>query len=490
VGTIYRRGNKLWAKYKGPDGAWSYTSTGLAVGQEAAARKILDLVEAQVAAGRAPEPQPPNPNWTPAPRRGLTVAEWFDTWRPRREKMRSWYHERGRFTAYILPELGSLRLEEVRTRHLTAFIRRLRETLAPRTIRTIYSAARVLFRDAVIEELIPANPCVLTQDQLGPIRDKDPEWRATAIFSRAELEQLTSDIRLPLDRRLMYGLKGLAGLRDCEARTLLWRNLDPSVEPLWRLDLIQTKGGLPRSVPVHPRLAVLLSEWKLSGWAAAFGRAPLPDDLLIPRANDWRQPRREEYSQSYFLTDLEILGFRRRRGHDLRRTMISLARADGARRDVLHAVTHGTRQGIVDVYTEWPWVTLCEAVGCMKIGLRGAQEAVRLPIAAAANDPSGVTVGVTVATKTEGFRDVAPPGRTIAYSCGMCTTSLPLAAQGEAQSRPPADLQVGPEYALPPSEGLKCNTDCHTLREGIRRALEALEGGDLPTALRVLRGLA
>jgi len=129
VGTIYRRGNKLWAKYKGPDGAWSYTSTGLAVGQEAAARKILDLVEAQVAAGRAPEPQPPNPNWTPAPRRGLTVAEWFDTWRPRREKMRSWYHERGRFTAYILPDLGSLRLEEVRTRHLTAFIRRLRETL-------------------------------------------------------------------------------------------------------------------------------------------------------------------------------------------------------------------------------------------------------------------------------------------------------------------------------------------------------------------------
>jgi hypothetical protein len=39
--------------------------------------------------------------------------------------------------------------------------------------------------------------------------------------------------------------------------------------------------------------------------------------------------------------DLCTLGFRRRRGHDLRRTMISLAQDDGACREILRDVTHG-----------------------------------------------------------------------------------------------------------------------------------------------------
>jgi hypothetical protein len=34
------------------------------------------------------------------------------------------------------------------------------------------------------------------------VADKDPEWRATARYSREELEILISDPRLPLDRRV------------------------------------------------------------------------------------------------------------------------------------------------------------------------------------------------------------------------------------------------------------------------------------------------
>jgi hypothetical protein len=36
---------------------------------------------------------------------------------------------------------------------------------------------------------------------------------------------------------------------------------------------------------------------------------------------------------------LKLLGLRHRRGHDLRRTMISLARTDGARKDILALCT-------------------------------------------------------------------------------------------------------------------------------------------------------
>ena len=68
-----------------------------------------------------------------------------------------------------------------------------------------------------------------------------------------------------------------------------------------------------------------------------------------------------------WLDDLQRLGMRRRRQHDMRRTFTSLARAAGARADVIDAVTHDRRGSIVDVYTTWPWETLCEAVSALRL---------------------------------------------------------------------------------------------------------------------------
>jgi hypothetical protein len=47
--------------------------------------------------------------------------------------------------------------------------------------------------------------------------------------------------------------------------------------------------------------------------------------------------------------DLDRLGLRRRRVHDTRRTMITLALNDGARRDVLQGITHGFKGDIIDL---------------------------------------------------------------------------------------------------------------------------------------------
>jgi hypothetical protein len=74
--------------------------------------------------------------------------------------------------------------------------------------------------------------------------------------------------------------------------------------------------------------------------------------------------------------DCKALGLRGRRNHDARRTFISIARVGGARTDILKWVTHGQSQsggggesGIMDVYTTFPWSTLCEQVLCVKIDL-------------------------------------------------------------------------------------------------------------------------
>jgi hypothetical protein len=59
-------------------------------------------------------------------------------------------------------------------------------------VRSVYGTMHKLFADLVVDELLPASPCVLTKDQLPAIRDKDPEWRANALFTRGELELLIS----------------------------------------------------------------------------------------------------------------------------------------------------------------------------------------------------------------------------------------------------------------------------------------------------------
>lgn len=72
-------------------------------------------------------------------------------------------------------------------------------------------------------------------------------------------------------------------------------------------------------------------------------------------------------SANAFRLDLAMLGLRRGRGHDLRRTFITLAQVDGARRDLLETITHGPRRNIINVYTTFPWPALCAEVAKLRI---------------------------------------------------------------------------------------------------------------------------
>jgi len=107
----------------------------------------------------------------------------------------------------------------------------------------------------------------------------------------------------------------------------------------------------------------MLAEWRLSGWPAVMGRAPTPDDLVVPMpAPANRGPRvkqgamrTEHNTYKRLIKDLATLGRRHRRFHDLRRTMITLARADGARKDILELCPHtpGKNGRTIDLYTSF-----------------------------------------------------------------------------------------------------------------------------------------
>jgi hypothetical protein len=92
---------------------------------------------------------------------------------------------------------------------------------------------------------------------------------------------------------MVYGLELLAGVRTGEASELRWRHYDPVVRPLGKLLVARsynsrtgreknTKTEAVKHVPVHPTLAAMLAEWKLGGWPELMGRAPGPDDLIVP----------------------------------------------------------------------------------------------------------------------------------------------------------------------------------------------------------------
>jgi integrase len=251
-------------------------------------------------------------------------------------------------------------------------------------------------RDAIADELLDTNPCVLKRGELPKKIDKNPLWRPGAVFTKQEVEAAISDERIPLDRRVVYALLFLGGLRFGEAAALRWRSYQDDARPLGRFLVAasyNTKKRVEKSVkierarevPVHPTLAKVLAAWKLSGWASVMGRRPTSDDLLIPSRRGTN--RNSNHGLRRFHEDLARLGIRARRQHDLRRTFISLARSDGARKDVLEWVTHGPRGDIVDLYTTLPWELLCDEVAKLQMELRSGK-VIAFPKAASGGEGS------------------------------------------------------------------------------------------------------
>lgn len=368
MGCVYHRKGMLYLRFKDENGQPRRLSTGLRVGQEEEAREILQKVQAQLDASR---------NEREAM---LSLREYAEQWvEDRRQRgLLCYKDDESRLRHHVFPVLGDTALEDVRPRDVRALVRDLRAagTLAPRTVRHVYATLRTMYRDAEVDELVDSNPCILKKGELPGKTDKNPAWRAKAIFTRSEVERLLWDETNPTDRRTLYALMALAGLRFSEASALRWSDYEPGLQPLGRLLINKAyntkfhreksvKTERPRQVPVHPALARTLAEWKLSGWPQLFGRLPLPDDLIVP--SRMGRHRQVNHALTKFHQDLERLDLRKRRQHDLRRTFISLLREDGARKDVVEWMSHGSRGDIIDQYTELPWKLLCEELGKLQI---------------------------------------------------------------------------------------------------------------------------
>ena len=433
---IYARWNTLWMMYRDVDGTLIRESTELPVGKERQANAMLKELKARVAAAKrvADETGVDGP---------VTLQSYALRWASQRRErgISTARDDETRLKMHVLPyrvdrvPFGTMTIDDVQPVHIRDLVRDLMavtdpaKKLAPRTIRNIYGMLHTMFVDAKVEGLIVSNPCELPREALPKRRDKDATWRASAVFVASEVEQLISDDRIDPDRRMLDALLFLAGLRWGEAVALPWSALEAKWGdgPLGRLlvarsyqwptnSIKATKTEVPRWVPVHPTLAKMLSEWKLTGWRELMGRAPGPDDLVIPPV-PWRKQktnicRPPQAGLRAFHADCKTIGIRERRNHDTRRTFISLARAAGARLDLLRWITHGPSADIMDAYTTVPWATLCELIQPIKIA-RIEGKVLQLPVALASGsqvrsqvDGSGSSSS-RISVRATGFEPVA-----------------------------------------------------------------------------------
>jgi integrase len=506
---VFARGNVLWIRYKDASGDWKSSSTGYPLHERKKAARLYREVTARIAAGQEVDD-------LEGP---VTVARWIAKWEKTRTHADAG-NEKQRLRDHVTPVIGPMPLGEVRPRHIAEVVLRLRaEGKAPKTIRNVYTAITALFRSAQLHDLVEASPCILRRQELGEIEDSKQGWRATAVYNRNELERLISDERIDEDRRMLYALEGIGGVRHGEAAGLQWLHYDAELKPLGRLtvarsyDKTRTKTGRTRLMPVHPVLAAMLADWRLRGWSAMMGRQPKPEDLIIPTPKGSRTKlgsmRSKNYSGKLFAKDLVLLGLRHRRGHDLRRTMISLARSDGARKDLLELCTHTPKKdAAIDLYTTIEWPIFCAEIAKLQVSRRPPHEVVELP--KAANGSGGlVTSPVTVdsdsaknSTQNEWRRRESNPSRSRSGRVGRDAPVSVRSMNADGSTQPDergGSVDVGPER-----HGCnECNEGRETRRErgrfiagrALRGAVSTALAGDeegtlelLQEAARALRG--
>lgn len=216
-GHVRPRGTKLelvlWV-----DGRRVTRSTGLDLGQEDQAEEILARTLEDLRAAPTPEPAAPG-----------TVRAWGEKWiedRKSRGKL-EWIYEQSHLEHFAYPVLGRRRLQEVTDVEMLDWARGLErqtgpsgKTPSPKYVRKITATVRALFKEAARRHLVERSPCIWDDSDLPAL-----EANARVVgagFELADVRALISDPRIREDRRVLYALEFLTGMRTGEAAARRW----------------------------------------------------------------------------------------------------------------------------------------------------------------------------------------------------------------------------------------------------------------------------
>ncbi len=396
----------------------------------------------------------------------MTLAEYFEAWAEARiGKIRSAKDDINRLK-HATAIIGKRKLEDVDVRDMLRLLEALPERQAMRggklskmTIFHVYTAVNGALNDAEQRRLIERNPCKDLRRAQKPKRPKRSEVQR-GYFTKEHVELLISDPGISEIDRLFYALLFLTGTRSSEAIGLCFEDWNREAEPLGRIHLRRQwhdqlreyaplKGkpdcpGPPRDVPVHPTLAKMLSEWKLSGFEKYFGRKPKPEDPIIPSVRGAAHRRTLRNSLKHLQADCERLDVRPVGGvsdaitqHQSRNSFITLAAAHGAPEAWIKRITHNASGDVLAGYMVNDWDAMCRVVECIPVQVQTYGEVIAMPRAVGGNTSNR-------GTETDG---TSAPGHDrvgLLLASSRIATKKPLITEAHLRSgrdsnpRPPA----------------------------------------------------
>lgn len=366
--------------------------------------RIIDGVRLALAKVQAKLEQPtlqPAPLALPAPAPAVidTRTELFGSYAERllarriAKGLRSRKDARSVLDTHLMPVFRDRPLGAVTTREVREFVEMLRKkpharstpekprTLANNTVLNIYGMLRAIFGRAVREDILDKNPCKLGDEDLPEKTYAIEDFQKVQIYECDEVIALldlekTGAHPLPDHWRQLYRAVYWTGGRIGEVCALTFARVELDLKPLGKATLAKsyssknkevgpTKTGDIKELPIHPQWAPHFREWCESGYEQYTGRKPTPDAIVFPaKGRGTKRGRLFHRSSTVVLhrlhDDLDKLGFRKRRTHDLRRTFITMiANTDGINHKLLHRLTHSRGGAVIENYIEHKFEAVC-----------------------------------------------------------------------------------------------------------------------------------
>lgn len=280
---------------------------------------------------------------------------------------------------HVLPTLGATRLADLRPQNVASWVRELVAAgeMAAKSILNAHGVLSAMLSRARFDELVIDNVAQGLPPGVLPRAGK----RVVPPWTREECEVLMGHPDIPRDRRIAHAIASFTATRVGEVAGFRKRDVDWKARPMpmWRLDhqyddrplkTERARGENPRCIPLHPVLVEMLEAWlrDRDGWAELVGRFPTDDDYIVPRPDGRVHSKSSLGAKSvHRAARLAGIAIGERDFHSFRRAMITCARVDGARADVLERITHNAAGEMIDGYTLFGWEPLCEAVGCLRM---------------------------------------------------------------------------------------------------------------------------